>query len=240
MNKNFVDLTGQRFTRLYVLEYVGNSFYRCLCDCGNEKLVRAQSLRKGATNDGTKSCGCLQKEMYLESKKYNEYDLSGEFGIGLTRKNEEFYFDLENYDLIKDFCWMIATNDKYVVTNQKNGTTLLKMHRLIMDAKDGEILDHINRKKFDNRKENLRFATAAQNIMNRGINHDNTSGITGISWCESREKWETYITLNRKRIHIGRYLDFDEAIYNRLLAEKKYFGEFAPQRHLFSQYGIEV
>ena len=37
-------------------------------------------------------------------KKYNTYDLSGEYGIGYTSKGEEFYFDLDDYDKIKDYC----------------------------------------------------------------------------------------------------------------------------------------
>ena len=41
-------------------------------------------------------------------KKYNTYDLTGEYGIGYTSKDEEFYFDLEDYDKIKDYCWRIT------------------------------------------------------------------------------------------------------------------------------------
>ena len=41
------------------------------------------------------------------NKKYNKYDLSGEYGIGWTSNtNQEFYFDLEDYDKIKDYCWI--------------------------------------------------------------------------------------------------------------------------------------
>ena len=45
--------------------------------------------------------------------------------------------------------------------------------------------------------------------------------------------------LNRKNISLGSYETFEEAVKARLEGEKKYFGEFAPQRHLFAQYGIE-
>ena len=46
--------------------------------------------------------------------------------------------------------------------------------------------------------------------------------------------------LNQKSIWLGEYADKDDAIKARLLAEAKYFGDFAPQHHLFEQYGIEV
>ena len=57
------DLTGQRFGRLLVLERAETvtehrTVYKCLCDCGNEVIVRSDSLTSGRTQ----SCGCLQKE----------------------------------------------------------------------------------------------------------------------------------------------------------------------------------
>ena len=57
---NYIDLTGQRFGLLTVLEFVGNdnfgcSKWKCLCDCGNISIVRSHDLRTG----NTKSCGCL-------------------------------------------------------------------------------------------------------------------------------------------------------------------------------------
>ena len=60
----------------------------------------------------TKSCGCLNNEkrslLGKNSKKYNKYNLNGEYGIGWTSNtNEEFYFDLEDYDKIKDYCWFL-------------------------------------------------------------------------------------------------------------------------------------
>ena len=61
-------IVGQRFGRLVILEEVGKSrkghyLWKCLCDCGNIKIVRGSTLKSGATQ----SCGCLQKEKILES-----------------------------------------------------------------------------------------------------------------------------------------------------------------------------
>ena len=74
-----IDLTGQRFGRLVVLERAENNNYGqaqwlCLCDCGNKKIINGGSLRKGAT----KSCGCIAKE---KLKKYNDANkLKNEIG----------------------------------------------------------------------------------------------------------------------------------------------------------------
>ena len=55
-----LDLTGQRFGKLTVIEFAGHApnrktLWKCKCDCGNETLVKTNALRSGAT----KSCGCL-------------------------------------------------------------------------------------------------------------------------------------------------------------------------------------
>lgn len=63
---NFVDMTGQRFGRLVVVnraESKGNmSRWNCICDCGNSTVVYANNLRRGYTQ----SCGCYRRECELE------------------------------------------------------------------------------------------------------------------------------------------------------------------------------
>ena len=66
----FQDLTGQRFGRLIVVKRAentksGDARWMCKCDCGNETIVKAKNLKSG----GTKSCGCLQKEIARETCK---------------------------------------------------------------------------------------------------------------------------------------------------------------------------
>lgn len=63
----FIDLSGQRFVRLLVIERIGSSadgrtLWRCLCDCGNETLSSAGNLRSG----GSGSCGCIGREKAAE------------------------------------------------------------------------------------------------------------------------------------------------------------------------------
>ena len=62
---NFIDLTGQRFGRLTVVERAENSHkmarWRCKCDCGKETVVYGNNLRRGFTQ----SCGCYRHECEL-------------------------------------------------------------------------------------------------------------------------------------------------------------------------------
>lgn len=249
------DLTGLRFGRLIVIEqgedYVDDKGRKaarwvCQCDCGSEPfLVRGTQLNNGRT----KSCGCLLTDILIDrnknilniinlnhtrNKKYNTYDLSGEYGIGYTTKGQEFWFDLEDYDKIKDFCWYYSKTG-YLKTNRKkdDGTVSpILFHRFVMNATIDDLdVDHIShypRKelKFDNRKSNLRFVTDSQNGMNQYTAINNTSGAKGVYWNKQYNNWFALITVNKKRIHLGSFKKFEDAVKARKEAEKKYYGEY--------------
>lgn len=236
----FIDLTGMKFGRWTVINKTdkrtksGGVLWECVCECSPNivHLVQTASLKNGTS----KSCGCLQKEASANSlrklmTKHNRYDLSGDYGIGYTFKGEEFYFDLEDYDNIKDYCWCLDANG-YVVTNKKkdsndsHGTIL--MHRLIMDCIEDKIsVDHINHVQYDNRKDNLRLTTQSQNTMNRSLGKNNKSGVTGVYFDNHSNKWAAEIKINRKKISLGHFKEFNDAVAARKEAEEKYFGEFS-------------
>ena len=83
-------------------------------------------------------------------------------------------------------------------------------------------IDHKDGNKKNNSISNLRDATSLQNSQNLSIAINNTSGTTGISFSKNRNKWEAKIQLHGKTIHLGRFLDIDDAIIARKKAEKKY------------------
>lgn len=220
------DLTGRKFGRLTVIkradDYISPKGHRniqwlCKCDCGNEAIIRAMYLKSGHTQ----SCGCLREEMIYElSKKYNTYDLSGEYGIGYTSKGEEFWFDLEDYDLIKNYMW--SKNDTGYIRTATNGKTL-RLHRLIMNPPSDMVVDHINHIVFDNRKENLRIVTGSQSNMNQEVRSNNTSGVTGVRYSKDCKKWQASINKST----LGYFVNFEDAVKSRKEAEEKYFGEYS-------------
>lgn len=231
------NLTGQRFGRLTVIEQTEDfvtskgkhySAWLCKCDCGNDVSTIGSRLK----NKMCQSCGCMQKELVSKKmKKYNRYELLNEFGIGYLDDGTEFYFDLEDYDLIKDIKWK-KDKDGYIVSNVYNKDTKktsgIKMHRLITGCPDDMFVDHIeNDKKNDNRKFNLRICTLQENNMHRKIAKNNTSGVTGVYWHSYIGKWTAFIYYKGKRIEIGNYDSFEQAKENRLKAEQKYYGEFS-------------
>lgn len=218
------DIINQKFGKLTVISFDNkirknnrNIYnYNCKCECGNNIITNRRALIKNEV----KSCGCLIKEKSSQNGKkrklYNKYDISSyNYGIGYTNKGEEFYFDLEDYNKIKNICWHIDSNG-YVVGryNEK----YIKFHRMVMNTQENEIIDHISHIKHDNRKNNLRIVNYSQNAMNRKSK--------GISYRKDQNKWRVYITVNHKRIYLGNYIDKDTAILVRREAENKYFKEY--------------
>lgn len=228
--EDYTDKDGHHYARWW-----------CICSCEEHKkiLARGEALRNG----GTLSCGCLQKEKAssqgIKNKRYNKYDLSGEYGVGWTSNtNKEFYFDLEDYDKIKDYCWYERkkSGSYYALSARALGTRkIVVMHKILGFIRP----DHISRNPLDNRKENLREANSQENARNHKLASNNKSGFIGVCWLKQCNKWRAYIKINHNTKSLGEFINIEQAIKARLNAELKYFGvNFAPQRHLFEQYGI--
>lgn len=229
-------MIGLKFGRLFVLEetepYIspsGKSKERCVlcnCDCGTKNIrVVARQLRDGTT----KSCGCLRKEVSAKtgkkSKKYNKYDLSGEYGIGYTFNGDEFWFDIEDYDKIKQFCWRLDSKGRVITYD---GKRIVQLHRLIMGIKDKAVqVDHIKHRPLDNRKAMLRIVDNSKNKMNSKLYKNNTSNFSGVCYDKSIGKWIAYITKNKKNFYLGSFNIKEDAIKARKDAEEKYFGEYS-------------
>jgi len=120
-----------------------------------------------------------------------------------------------------------------------NGNNYLKIHlcgkqnyvhRLIFIWHYGFLpkeIDHINGNSLDNRIENLRDCTHAQNAKNLKIKDSNLAGINGVYFEKSRNKWNASITVNRVKIRLGRFNNLCDAIFVRKNAEMLHFKEFA-------------
>ena len=224
------NLIGKIFGKLTVLEKTEDRYFRsivwkCECSCENKTIVYVSTPSLNSGN--TQSCGCLHAEsmktMGESVRILNEYDLSGEYGIGYTSKNEPFYFDLEDYDLIKKYTWRY--NEDGYLTTQPFGK-IIRMHMLIMDSNGENDVDHKNHVTYDNRKFNLRICEHFENIIHSKTYSNNTSGRKGVYWDKSRNKWMVLLTHNKKTEHLGRFDNFEDAVNAREIAEAKYHGEF--------------
>lgn len=250
----FKDLTGQTYGKLEVIKrgvnYItpsGKSQHAqwwCLCECQKglpvEKqkqiLVKAHCLTSGNTT----SCGCVAKETKSQNgkknKKYNIYDLTKEYGVCYTSKNEKILFDLEDYDKIKDYCWYINCKGYAYACEIGNSKKHVFMHNVVMDNTNREyIIDHIFHNKngenssCDNRKSNLRRTTQCKNCINKKMQKNNTSGVVGVRMRKDSGKWIADINIDKQHIYLGQYNTFDEAVIARKEAESKYHKEYKPK-----------
>lgn len=73
-------------------------------------------------------------------------------------------------------------------------------------------VDHINHIRSDNRWENLRIVDRTDNSKNLSKRTNNTSGFTGVSYSNQRNKWIAQISVNGKNKNLGRFSSFDEAV----------------------------
>ncbi len=156
-----------------------------------------------------------------------KYELSDDKKVvyGHLSNGIVFMISPDKFYKIKDIDFYLNSNDrKYTVyIIDKEG---IPIHRHIMNKRKGFMIDHINLNTFDNRNENLRFCTHQQNMINRSLQKNNTSGITGVSYYQPRKKFRARIKISKQDIHLGYYDTFEDAIKARNVAMKCMFGQY--------------
>lgn len=130
--------------------------------------------------------------------------------------DDEFYEELIRHK------WhaQITFGIEYAVS--KNG---LLMHRLIMSAPTGIMVDHINGIGTDNRKQNLRLATNSQNQANSNLKKKSISGYRGVHWYGSKNKWA--VRIGKRGDFFGFFSDKVEAAKRYNIEAVKKYGDFA-------------
>lgn len=157
--------------------------------------------------------------------EFDTYNRQGEI-------TSTFKVDLDIVDFVKNNKIFKHTDGyaTYKIKESKNKN--MRLHRYIMGVHNSLdktiVVDHINRDKSDNRRENLRLVSYLDNVVNTDLLITNTSGHKGISWNKGYEKWEAYIHKNNKKINLGYYDDFNRAVQVREIAEIIYFGKNNP------------
>jgi hypothetical protein len=137
--------------------------------------------------------------------------------------------DDEDFEKVNNYRWRTLNGRSgyacYAISGQTPNHIL--MHRLIMGATVDQQIDHKNGNGLDNRKANLRPCNHIQNQCNRGIPNNNTSGFKGVSWDRDADKWRAYITVNKKRISLGKFTSVIEASKAYDKSALTHFSQFA-------------
>lgn len=186
----------------------------------------------------------------MPRREPNEYRIEGETVILKSTRGKEILISRNDFETVRKWYWGIASSDsggeclqvrEYVIrrigktrpADPKFGRNIM-LHRFIMDAPRDVVVDHINHDTLDNRRENLRLCTTAENGWNLRpfLNkHTKTSRYKGVALRKERShcrcKWLVHVAKNGSNKRIGTFKEeYDAAqIYNFVAAEL--YGEFA-------------
>lgn len=192
------------------------TYYFCKCNCGIEKWIRADGIRSGAV----KSCGCLSKET-----QFKPNDLIGKRFGRLVAIKDTGKRDKHNGSVIWE-CKCDCGN----VTNADGGgltTNAIKSCGCLQK----ETMKHNGKKVGELHIENKIVEGTNLQVLERTTPfNNNTSGVTGISWDSSREKWKAQIWFKNKKYHLGRYENKEDAIKARKEAEEKLHKDFLREK----------
>jgi len=136
-----------------------------------------------------------------------------------------------DYALVNAFKWYAKEEHGlfYAIRTVCGGKC--SMHRMIMLATReipvGMVIDHKNRNGLDNRRDNLRLATPAQNNFNRTYKRKSRSKLRGVVWHEKLSKWQAQIKCGRKNFYLGLFGSAAEAAIAYDAKAREMFGEFA-------------
>lgn len=146
--------------------------------------------------------------------------------------DDEDFERVSQYKWSAMFCRNYANGGRFmargrvgVVGNRRQ----VLLHRFIMDAQKGGIIDHIDGNPLNNTKSNLRHVTVHQNTCKTlfVLRTTNTSGFRGVCWQSRDKKWMAQIVVNRQRVYLGLFINKLDAAKAYNEAAKKYHGEFA-------------
>lgn len=143
-----------------------------------------------------------------------------------------FIIDNEDWQIVKQFRFHKSlvksknfTRDYIATSLKKNGKYKHQnIHRLLLNPKDGVLVDHIDGNARNNRQSNLRMATATQNNINKRM----VKQIQGIHYDKKRNIWRVRFKINGKETHIGWFKNYESAKISAIESKNKYHGEFSP------------
>ena len=151
------------------------------------------------------------------------YDTSLNCYYAFTTDGTRFLFDECDAALVQSRGWHVSKRG-YVAGKEHRRES--PIHKLMLSADTGFDIDHINRDKMDNRRNNLRVVTHHENCMNQSMRATNTSGFMGVSFVKNIGKYESYIHFHGIKHNLGYYISPQEAAYYRDAAARALFGEY--------------
>lgn len=157
---------------------------------------------------------------------------TGSSGVALfpLSRGQHALVDADLVEWLSQWTWVVAKQADggyYAVTRiyVAGKQQAVPMHRLIAEAKNGQVVDHINGDRLDNRFSNLRACAQAENVRNRKRHKNNTSGFKGVS--PRGDKWRANIGVDGKLRALGEFDDPISAAVAYDAAARQHYGDYA-------------
>ena len=200
-----------RWTVLRETRKNGTKYFECLCECGTVKEIYYRSLETGVSQ----SCGCLRGEL----SKAKAADLTGtRFGklLVLHRDPEQNGY------------WVCQCDCGQSTSVRGTSLTKRKVHTQSCGCIQREFAVKQGKKSIGKNAEqqltiNRELKTNIQVIKTKTPPKNNKSGVKGVRWDESRQKWQAYIQVQGQKKYLGRYTKKEDAVKARQVAEELYF-----------------
>ena len=157
--------------------------------------------------------------------------IDGDIAYLTLTKGYTAVIDAADAETVGQYAWqaLVGSNGVYAYRKGYSGGKHknVYLHRVLMDAPADLHVDHADGEPLNNRRENLRLATRAENMRNMKRRRDNTSGVKGVNWSKHNSKWAAGIKHNGKRHFLGYFDNAEEAHAAYLQAAEELFGDFA-------------
>lgn len=121
--------------------------------------------------------------------------------------------DQQDAELLDLYPWKIESRGYAEWRSYRSGKKVrVALATLIARPKPGEVVDHINGNRLDNRRENLRCVPVLWNAQNQTRRlRNNTSGVRGVNWDRTRKRWIARAKVEGRRYNLGRFVSLEKA-----------------------------
>lgn len=162
--------------------------------------------------------------------------------LPLTWGGKVALIDDDVYEWAKHHKWYVQCSVTSFYASRKVGESpLVKtvyLHREVMNAPDGVMVDHIDGNGLNCTRDNMRLCTQLENSRNRGLNANSVSGFKGVSRSHRDRKWQAQIRLGGKTIYLGLFDTPEEAALAYDAAALEHHGEFAKTNLKLGRYDV--